>query len=51
MKNGIQVVAALYQRKLLKPVDKFVVVEGEHVLNGVFGVPKQDKKLPLGKKS
>ena len=43
-----QVVAALYQRKLVKPIDKFVVVQGEHVLNGVFGVPKQDKKLASG---
>ena len=39
------VAEALYQRGLIKPVDQFVVVENEHVLNGVFGVPKAEKKL------
>eukprot|EP00435_Cladocopium_sp_Y103_P021915 s438_g5.t1 len=43
-----QVVEALYQRGIVQPVDQFVQVRKEHVLNGVFGVPKQGKELPSG---
>ena len=43
-----RVVAALYERNLVRPLDTFVTVGKQHVLNGVFGVPKADKTLPSG---
>eukprot|EP00435_Cladocopium_sp_Y103_P040117 s199_g10.t2 len=42
------VVEALYQRGFVTPVDQFVQISGEHVLNGIFGVPKPGKTLPTG---
>ena len=43
-----RVVEALFQRNIVQPIDTFVQVGEDHVLNGVFGVPKADKKLPSG---
>ena len=44
-----KVVKALYDRKLVKPVNRCPVVDGKPVTNGAFGVVKQGKKTESGK--
>eukprot|EP00435_Cladocopium_sp_Y103_P043576 s1827_g12.t1 len=43
-----KVVEALHQRGIVIPVDQYVQVKKEYVMNGIFGVPKQGKELPNG---
>ena len=43
-----KIVLAMYERKLIRPVDRYPVVDGKKVLNGAFGVSKPGKVTKSG---
>eukprot|EP00438_Fugacium_kawagutii_P022919 Skav229978 [mRNA] locus=scaffold372:377191:382604:+ [translate_table: standard] len=43
-----KIVKALYERKLVEPIEQHPVVQGEKVLNGAFGVVKPDRFTDSG---